>query len=416
MNRRAHVSFPTGNPSPCRRPLTASYVWALLGAAALIAAFWAAPAHAQTDADLAAYARALTRAQAGDHPGALAAYEELIAATSGAALADVQAAMALSYRASGDLPAARRAAEQALALRPAARYATLAGALALEAGAFSDAQAAFERALNADGQHAPAIAGLADVHARLGRYADAAQTLARLPRPTPAERLRTFELAERGGDLDLAAQTIEALVAVRPYDPDLHAAHARLLVRQGATDAAAAAFARTLALDPSNAEARAFVGAASAQTPSAARAEAPALIPATPARSAWWSGSGTAQALQAEADANPRDADAWGVAAMAWLETGDDARAAQTLSDGLLFFPGDTRLHLAAAFLTALTGADPEPALEQAAQDADPAEQAAVEAARSLAAGQPADVPAELSRSFLVPAPESRLFGRLVGR
>lgn len=411
MNRHLAMTFPTARPShrkPHRR-LTQSYVWAFFGAtAALIVAFLVSPAEAQSDqsSSLAQYARALTQARSGDHDGALEAYAELATALQGSASADVYAASAMSRRALGDLPGARSDARSASTLSASPRYPALSAELAMEAGAFTDAERAYEQTLEADADYAPALSGLAELYNRLARYDDAARTLARLPNPTDDDLARTLDLAERAGNAALIGQTLGQLLTLRPHDATLWVRNGQHLVRQG-DDSSGDAFARALALDPSNREARAALNATGPETASS-------LLPPTPARQAAWSGALDAAALQDEADANPRDADAWGVAAMAWMEAGGDARAARAIDDGLLFFPGDVRLHLAQAYLAAATGNDPATVLEQI--EADDATLDAVDQAAALVRGETVDVDTAFVRAFLVPAEGSALYLRLANR
>ncbi len=414
MNSHHAVTFPTTSSTPRRRQrrrLTTSYVWAFFGAMiALVVAFFASPVHAQRDASasLAQYARALTQAQAGDHDGALEAYDELASTLTGSASADVYAASAMSRRALGDLPGARSDAESASNLSTSPRYQALSAELAMEAGAFTDAELSYELALQADATYAPALSGLAELYNRLARYDVAARTLARLPNPTDDDLTRTLDLAERAGDMGLAAQVLDRLLVLRPYDSGLWVRKGQSLARQD-DELAQDAFARALALDPDNREARAALSATTMETSSS-------LLPSTPARQAAWSGALDAAALQAEADANARDADAWGVAAMAWMEMGDDARAARALDDGLLFFPGNVRLHLAQAYLAALAGNDPTSALTQAESEADATTSRAVEQAAALIRGDAVETGAALVRAFLVPAQGSALYLRLTNR
>ncbi len=415
MNSHHAMTFPEPSSLPRRRSrLTQKYVWAFFGGmVALVVAFFASPAQAQTDpsASLAQYARALTQAQSGDHDGALEAYSELASALTGAASADVYAASAMSRRALGDLSGARSDAESASTLSTSARYHALSAELAMEAGAFTDAQLAYELALQADADYAPALSGLAELHNRLARYDVAAAMLARLPNPTDADLARTLDLAERAGDAALTTQALDHLLALRPYDADLWVRRGQALARQDDT-AAQDAFARAAALDPANREARAAL-AAEIATQSQGRSS---LLSPTPAREAAWAGALDAARLQAEADADPRDADAWGVAAIAWMEAGDDARARRALDDGLLFFPGDVRLHLSSAYLAALTGGDAEAALSQAASEADASLSGAVEQASALVRGEAVDVDAAFVRAFLLPASSSALYARLTNR
>ncbi len=414
MNSHHALTFPAspGPNKPPHRQLTKSYVWAFFAAiAALLVAFFASPVHAQQDSNarLAEYARALTKAQLGDHDGALKAYEELGPQLAGSASADVYAASAGSRRALGDLAGARRDADAALSLAQVPRHAALAGDLALEAGAFTDAERAYQRALQIDARYAPALSGIAELYNRLARYDEAARALALLPNPTDGDRMRTLDLAERAGELELAAQTLDELLLSRPYDARLWVQKGTLLTRQG--DASSAdAFARALALDPTSREARAALNATAIAATSAS-----SLLPATPARQAAWSGALDADALQAEADADPRDAHAWGVAAMAWLEAGDDAKAKRALDDGLLFFPGDLRLGLAQAYLSALT--ETSAAADVASlQAVDGAAAKARDQAAALARGEPVETDSEFVRAFLVPARGSALYVRLTNR
>lgn len=414
MNSHHAVTFPTPTPSSGKsnpRRLTASYVWAFFGAmVALIVAFLASPAQAQLDgsARLAQYARALTQAQAGNHDSALETYGDLASTLTGSASADVYAASAMSRRALGDLPGARSDAESASNLSTSPRYYALSGELAMEAGAFTDAELSYELALQADADYAPALSGLAELYNRLARYDMAARTLARLPNPTEDDLMRTLDLAERAGDTALATQVLDRLLVFRPYDSGLWLRKGQSLARQD-DESARDAFARALALDSTNREARAALNTTGPEASSS-------LLPSTPARQAAWSGALDAAALQAEADANARDADAWGVAAMAWMEMGDDARAARAIEDGLLFFPGNVRLHLAQAYLAALAGGASATALSQAESEADATTSDAVDQATALVRGEAVETDAAFVRAFLVPSEGSALYLRLTNR
>lgn len=287
----------------------------------------------------------------------------------------------------------------------------------LRAGRVDEAAAAYEAALDAFGEDAALLQPLVPVYQRLDDDDALETTLRRLMRLVPDDapfRMQLAALFQRQGREADAERLLSA--AAPPADT--------VPVTDDATDTLPDATPGDVTTSLPDAAQEARLREAVARD-----ADDPdALVRLAEARHAAGDPAEAAALWHRAADLAPRRIDAWHAAAAAYLAAGRPADALRVTDDALLLFPGQTRLLLDAGFAH-LRLQQPEraaacyaEAADLVADDADPAVQAEVAAARAFltAAGDPqgadrllANAPASAApRAVLLAAWASIALGR----
>jgi tetratricopeptide (TPR) repeat protein len=222
----------------------------------------------------------------GRYPDAQSAYEKL--RKIGPGIAEIHAKLGVIYFQQGKFSEAAGSLRQALKLKPAIPNAAILLAASLsELGQFKEAIPGLEKGFRSTSD--PALKRLCGLqlqraYTAVRRDADAVQTalemtrlypndpeilyhsgrlfgnyaylnMSRLAEVAPDSVFRLMasgEAHESAGSFELAAKRYREAISKSPERPGLHLRLGRALLRAGQTDAAAEAFQRELAIDPSN--------------------------------------------------------------------------------------------------------------------------------------------------------------------
>ncbi len=330
--------------------------------------------------------RGMTRSFLGDLEGAAQLFDQALRFQPEEAA--IHAALASTYAELGDAGQATFYAERALKLAPdRPENITLVAELREATGDGVGSLEAYDRLVALKPLRVEAHVARARLLSRLEQRVSAAEAYATALSLTPLnpEILREYrDVTLSLGHLDVALKTANSLVGLDPTAHD-EQIRAEILVRLGRTSDAVAAFQRVLVLSPGDQEASA-----------ALESLAPGLI-VTPNTEA---GDPVARAarLAEAADDDVRNLALRVEAIVANLDIGNLEVAVPLAEDGLLFFPGDQDLTLAAfeTYTHALRLTEAAETLEQGqAISEDPAWQDKVRGARTLLqwllTGEPTD-------------------------